>query len=71
MIEIVLISSFFIVSLLIFIIIIVFDIRKWSQQRDNFYMKKHNDLQTEINQIRELFVNQIGETLEQIKTIIK
>jgi large-conductance mechanosensitive channel len=71
MIEIILISSFFIVSLLIFIIIMVFDIKKWSQQRDNFYMEKHNTLQSEINQLREIFVSEISDTLEQIKTIIK
>jgi sensor domain CHASE-containing protein len=71
MIGVLLISSIFIILLLIAVLLVAFHIKYWSKNRDKYYIQKHNELQQELNELKRLFMEEINETLNHIKQILK
>jgi len=65
--EVLILGSAFMIVLLVFLIIMVFGIKKWVFDRDKFYQQKHNDLQDEVNGLKKIIIESFDKKISQLK----
>lgn len=66
-IEVLILGSAFMIILLIFLIVMVFGIKKWVFDRDKYYKQKHDDLQDEVNGLKRIIIESFDKKINQIK----
>lgn len=71
MIEILLLSGSFMVVILIFVLMLVFHLKRWIENNDRINDERYRQLKESIEETRSLYVEEIKGVLGSIKNILK
>lgn len=65
--EVIILSSVFMVVLLVSILLIVMYIKKRTDERDIHHTNRHNDLVGEVNSLKKLIIDSFAKKINQLK----
>lgn len=71
MIGILVLSSSFMVLILIAILILAWSVKKWAYQREEINQKRFDDLNKRIDETQNLFKNEVAEILNNFQKLLK
>lgn len=71
MIEVLLLSSTFFIILLLGIMILMVNFKRWAERRDAFLINRINELNKSIEQTKSTYKNEIFDILTQLKNLLK
>lgn len=71
MIEVLLLSSTFFIILLLGIMILMVNFKRWAERRDTFLINRINELNKSIEQTKSTYKNEIFDILIQLKNLLK
>lgn len=71
MIEVLLLSASFMIIILLGIIILVVNFKRWVERRDEFIVNRINQLNKSIDESKAIYKNEITDILKQLKNLLK
>ena len=71
MIEVLLLSASFMIIILLGIIILVVNFKRWVEKRDEFIVNRINQLNKSIDETKAIYKNEITDILKQLKKLLK
>lgn len=71
MIEVLLLSASFMIIILLGIIILVVNFKRWVEKRDEFIVNRINQLNKSIDETKSIYKNEITDILKQLKNLLK
>lgn len=71
MIEVLLLSASFMIIILLGIIILVVNFKRWVEKRDEFIVNLINQLNKSIDETKSIYKNEITDILKQLKNLLK
>lgn len=71
MIEVLLLSASFMIIILLGIIILVVNFKRWVEKRDEFIVNRINQLNKSIDETKSIYKNEITDILKQLKKLLK
>lgn len=71
MIEVLLLSASFMIIILLGIIILVVNFKRWVEKRDEFIVNRINQLNRSIDETKSIYKNEITDILKQLKNLLK
>lgn len=71
MIEVLLLSASFMIIILLGIIILVVNFKRWVERRDEFIVNRINQLNKSIDETKAIYKNEITDILKQLKNLLK
>ena len=71
MIEVLLLSASFMIIILLGIIILVVNFKRWVERRDEFIVNRINQLNKSIDESKAIYKNEITDILKQLKKLLK
>lgn len=71
MIEVLLLSASFMIIILLGIIILVVNFKRWAEKRDEFIVNRINQLNKSIDETKSIYKNEITDILKQLKNLLK
>jgi len=70
-IEVLLLSASFMIIILLGIIILVVNFKRWVEKRDEFIVNRINQLNKSIDETKSIYKNEITDILKQLKKLLK
>jgi len=70
-IEVLLLSASFMIIILLGIIILVVNFKRWAEKRDEFIVNRINQLNKSIDETKSIYKNEITDILKQLKNLLK
>jgi uncharacterized membrane protein len=70
-IEVLLLSASFMIIILLGIIILVVNFKRWVERRDEFIVNRINQLNKSIDESKAIYKNEITDILKQLKNLLK
>jgi len=70
-IEVLLLSASFMIIILLGIIILVVNFKRWVEKRDEFIVNRINQLNKSIDETKSIYKNEITDILKQLKNLLK
>jgi len=70
-IEVLLLSASFMIIILLGIIILVVNFKRWVEKRDEFIVNRINQLNRSIDETKSIYKNEITDILKQLKNLLK
>jgi len=70
-IEVLLLSASFMIIILLGIIILVVNFKRWVERRDEFIVNRINQLNKSIDETKAIYKNEITDILKQLKNLLK